>query len=126
MSISCRFVDGSPVTPTDAEIIARAFGFTSARALEETIAKRERTNRERGIVSAAAAQVAGSRRAAALSGRTDSTPASPIPSMSSEAYAAGMARLAQDRAAARARTKAKQRKARLAVVARKRGEAGAA
>ncbi|WP_169814461.1 hypothetical protein, partial [Nocardia pseudovaccinii] len=49
--------NGAPVSTHDAEMIARAFGFSSAAEIERVIAKREETNRERGIVSKAAAQV---------------------------------------------------------------------
>ncbi|MFI9507546.1 hypothetical protein [Nocardia sp. NPDC052566] len=63
--IPCQYANGLPVTTSDADMIARAFGFSSAHQLEHVVAQRERINRARGIVSAAARMVAQSNAVAA-------------------------------------------------------------
>ncbi|MEU6582847.1 hypothetical protein [Nocardia sp. NPDC046763] len=45
--IPCRFKDGTPVSPAIAEMLARAFGFSSADHMEQAIAAGEKRRRAR-------------------------------------------------------------------------------
>ncbi|WP_067573638.1 hypothetical protein [Nocardia acidivorans] len=51
--IPCKFKDGTPVDPEVADMIASAFGFTSAPDMERIIAEGEIKRRKRGIITRA-------------------------------------------------------------------------
>lgn len=48
-TIPCRFADDTPVSPEVAEMLALAFGFGSARQMEDVIAAGEKKRKARGI-----------------------------------------------------------------------------